>query len=549
MSGMLNRSLIARRISPGNAAPPPAPLASILQRLQRFCQEQTIECYLVGGSLRDLLLGRTPQDLDLVIPGDAAQIARRLADTLTGDFAALGPEKAVWRVMLPPTFSGKLYVDIAALRGEDILDDLQKRDFTINALALRLEALPALEAPAFAQLLIHQDQQACALLLDPADGLSDLRSKRLRVVQETVFQDDPLRLLRAIRLHLTHQLLITPSTASLMRRDARLLRLVAPERIRDELRQMLRFPHTIEAARALEEYRLFPAIFPSLYRHDGHDSTATPLTTQQSTRNEWVTLATTSQLIRAWQGKAPAFSAPEQAGMASFLQMSQKREFRRRWKKSPGRAYPRSILFLLAALLSDLLTGSLPTERPTHTQPATYPPEQLQGISTDLKRLSWGHQAVAFVISLLQENGVAWALEPPPDPMSATSWRAARHYLQRLGERGIDLALFCLICQIAHLKGASPDPSWQARAQTIIALIDTYYQQREALIPPLLIDGETLKTSLGLTSGPQIGALLAQARYAQLEGFIQTREEALQFIADHMSKRDYQEPQREKRHI
>src|SRR5579859_2500290 len=186
-------------VHPPEKAPAQAPLASLLQRLQRFCQEQAIECYLVGGSLRDLLLGRAPQDLDLVIPGDAAPVARRLADVLAGDFAALGPEKAVWRVILPATFSGKLFIDVATLRGRDITDDLRRRDFTINALALRLEELPALEASALAELLTHQEQQARALLIDPVDGWNDLRNRCLRVAQETVFQDDPLRLLRAIR--------------------------------------------------------------------------------------------------------------------------------------------------------------------------------------------------------------------------------------------------------------------------------------------------------------------------------------------------------------
>ena len=173
--------------------------------------------------------------------GDPELVARALADELKGSYAALSQEKGVKRVFLPKKPYGRLIIDLAPLHGERIADDLAQRDFTVNALALPIEAATMLAT------LHPQIEQPPEHLIDPFDGWRDLHARNLRVVQEQVFQKDPLRLLRAIRLSASRQLSIEPSTASILSRDAPLLRQVAPERIRDELLQMLAAPHVTTA--------------------------------------------------------------------------------------------------------------------------------------------------------------------------------------------------------------------------------------------------------------------------------------------------------------
>ncbi len=504
----------------------------LFQKLQRFFEEHALECYLVGGSLRDVLLGQHPQDIDLVVRGNPEQPARALADELKGKYIALSLEKGVKRILLPKRPYGRLIIDIAPLHGEHIADDLSQRDFTVNALALPVTAVPTLAA------LHPQYDEQPAPLIDPCNGWRDLRARTLRAVQASVFQHDPLRLLRAIRLSAQHQLSIEPATSGLLHRDAPLLIQTAPARIRDELLQMMSLSHAIQAVRMLDEYRLFPAILPGCYSpgspailhtsifHASHPGTSA-----------WPILTCMTKLLSAAQGEIAFLNQPEQQMLAPILQLSSRPAFKKRWKKSPGGVHARSALLLLAALLVDLLQDGQETSEPHLNGGAsdTRLSAQLQAIAADLKWLTLGRQAVAFIIFLLREQSSLWQMAPRPQPANGKPWIAARHYFEQFGERGVDLAAFHLACQMAASQGVSSGDAWQPEARLCIDLIEAYHHERSALIPPPLIDGQTITARLGFTKGPLIGRLLAAVRSAQLDGLIRTRAEALQFLTEEAS--------------
>ena len=107
-----------------------------LASIRRYLKGRTESAYLVGGYLRDGLLGRASVDLDVVVSGHAASLARGLADALRGAFYPLDPEHDVGRILLRRR--GRTYiVDLAALRGEDIEEDLAIRDFKIGRASCR----------------------------------------------------------------------------------------------------------------------------------------------------------------------------------------------------------------------------------------------------------------------------------------------------------------------------------------------------------------------------------------------------------------------------
>ncbi len=510
----------------------------LLKKLQQFFQTRSLQGYLVGGSLRDLLLGQQPQDLDLVVPGDPEQVARALADNLRGHFIALGLEKGVKRILLPKKPYGRLMIDIAPLHGKNIVEDLSQRDFTINALAIPIE-----EAAALATLPAQHEHQP-ASLIDPFNGWHDLRVRTLRVVQVEVFQQDPLRLLRAIRLSASRQLSIAPSTANLFHRNVPLLTQVAPERIRDELLQMACLPHVTAAVQMLDQYQLLPAIFPAFFAPGG---LAAPPNAEQPDRRTWATLTCMATFLAASQGAAASLTPIEQQMLAPIIRLSQRPAFKKRWKKSPGRAYARSSLLLLAALLADLLQDqSAPDPRLNGNAPGLPPLERLQAITGALKRLTLGRQAAAFIVFLLQESAAPRNVGPRPPAGNRSLWIAARHYFERFGERGVDLAAFCLARQMAVLQNASPDDAWQQHTRICADLIEAFYYERNALMPPSLIDGQTLIARLGNIRGPMIGALLAKVRHAQLDGLIRTRAEALQLIIEQAAdfEKEHGQPER-----
>ena len=199
--------------------------------------------WLVGGYVRDHLLGRPTHDLDIIVPEGAVRLARSLANTFAGASFVLDAERDVGRAILPLAHGESLEVDVARLRAPDLLDDLALRDFTINAMA---RDLTAEDSP----------------LVDPSNGREDLRRRLLRAVTEGAFTDDPLRLLRGVRMVAELNMDIEGATFNLMRRDAHLLSSVSPERVRDEMIRIVGAPDGWRHLRLLSDLALLPQVLP-----------------------------------------------------------------------------------------------------------------------------------------------------------------------------------------------------------------------------------------------------------------------------------------------
>ncbi|MBA4380544.1 MAG: hypothetical protein C0393_07725, partial [Anaerolinea sp.] len=166
--------------------------------------------YLVGGAVRDVLLGRATHrvgaahDLDFAMSGDAIKTARRVANSLKADFYPLDPERDTGRVIVTAEDGTRTVIDFAAFRGpdpstgsgQDLESDLRGRDFTLNAMAVDVRTLA---------------------LYDPLGGALDLREKRLRLCSLSAIEDDPLRILRAIRLAAAFGFRILPETRQAMK--------------------------------------------------------------------------------------------------------------------------------------------------------------------------------------------------------------------------------------------------------------------------------------------------------------------------------------------
>lgn len=201
-----------------------------VRELARGAAELGLPVWIVGGAVRDLWLGRPVNDVDAVVAGDAYPLARLLASRGLGTLVplSLSPPR-VYRLAGRET-----ELDVAELWGGSIDQDLARRDFTANAMAL---ALAPRGAP-----------------VDPFGGAGDLARRRLRAVDAQNFFDDPLRSLRAARFLATHGLVPDRATTGICRAAASGLAGVAPERIRAELAHLLKarraFPALAWAARA-----------------------------------------------------------------------------------------------------------------------------------------------------------------------------------------------------------------------------------------------------------------------------------------------------------
>ena len=196
--------------------------------------------YLVGGTVRDLLLGRTPVDIDLVVVGDIRRAAQHIAARTGGRIVDIGKKGfTVIRVASP-----EITIDITPLDHPTIEDDLLQRDFTINAMAYAINSRS---------------------LVDCTGGMRDMRQKLIRLVSTAALEKDPARLVRAYRMAASFQFSIHAGTRKAISRRCQLVDTVAGERIWAELVKIFNTSQSGAVIRDMADSGLLTAIFPEMY--------------------------------------------------------------------------------------------------------------------------------------------------------------------------------------------------------------------------------------------------------------------------------------------
>jgi putative nucleotidyltransferase with HDIG domain len=219
-----------------------ASAASVAAAREALAGEERV--WVVGGAVRDALLGEQVLDADLAVPpGREREAARAIAKQAGGVAFPLSERHATWRAVMEGGTAGEWHVDVTALRAEDIGSDLRLRDFTVNAIAVPL---------------------AGGEPVDPTGGVADAQARSLRVVAPGSLEDDPLRLLRAARIAARHDLELEPGTAKLIRSQATLAGEAAGERQLAELRAMLGGPQPLRSLELLDELGLTAVVLPEL---------------------------------------------------------------------------------------------------------------------------------------------------------------------------------------------------------------------------------------------------------------------------------------------
>ena len=234
----------------------------MLQAVAEILRSRGVEGWLVGGSVRDLELGRESPDLDIVVAGDAAAVAKEVAAALGAPWFVLSERHPTYRVMGPEG-----HVDVAAVRGGGILDDLGERDFTVNAMALPIRdgfpdgAHTGAGAVPEAGPRAPVDREA---LTDPFGGLEHLREHRLVAVSDRAFSDDPLRLMRAARFCHVLGFEIDGGLAGSIRAHAPELARTAMERVAAEMALTLAGGRSAEAALLWSDLGLLGVVLPEV---------------------------------------------------------------------------------------------------------------------------------------------------------------------------------------------------------------------------------------------------------------------------------------------
>lgn len=227
----------------------------IVLQVQEAAEELGMNLYLGGGAVRDLIGGFPLEDLDFVVEGKALKLARRLSRRkarVVWENSALQTAELEFPHGMLTTVSmaraGRGPRKRVRARPASILDDLRRRDFSVNAIGISL------------------NPHSRGLLLDPTNGAADMEKKELRALQPNGFLQDPIRLLRGARFRTRLQYEFEPKTAAQFQeaKDAKLLEKIAPEDLQREFRRIGRDYEPMEILRALQKEGLLAALHPKL---------------------------------------------------------------------------------------------------------------------------------------------------------------------------------------------------------------------------------------------------------------------------------------------
>lgn len=448
--------------------------------------------YLAGGRIRDWLLGREGRDIDLCFQGAAIPLARRIANATNGAFYVLDSETDAARILYQER---GIVIDVAGLRGNDIISDLWARDLTLNAMAVRLEDAVLPSPP----------------IIDPCHGRRDIEARVLRATSEEAFQRDPVRMLRAVRLEASLRFQMEPHTESWVRRDAKRLPSSSPERIRYELMQILSGRELEAHVRRMRELGLLDVALPEVARLGRSQDGLVPAVSSELD----LTLQTLSVVERL---TTAGDLRPDEAGvfgpfadtLADYL------------AQTVCDQRTRGVLLRWATLLHrtdqvasiNLIGGESRRQQPNEGEDAARVTERFHFSSQEVS-LVRSTVANALVLTRLAARG-HWdrrdlyryfqgAMCGPVEPL-LLAWA------------GLSLAE-------AH-PGAKPD-----LAALATDMLGNYFLHPEQLVtPPTLVTGADVMEWLGLEQGPMVGTVLRELREEQAMGVIATREEARELI-------------------
>ena len=233
------------------------------QALDDFAKKSGVELYLVGGSVRDLLLERETADIDFALASDAIAFAKAFAASIRATCIVLEENPATARVVVKPSDVSDvswLSMDFAQFRAASLTEDLRLRDLTINAMAIAFENARTITRQAC--------EQNAFRVIDPCGGMNDLAVGLLRFPSEKVVKEDPLRLLRIYRFAAQLDFEISESAIALIVKHRSSLSNVAMERCRDELVKIFKVKNAYPHLRRLEKVGLLEQVVPSISRSD-----------------------------------------------------------------------------------------------------------------------------------------------------------------------------------------------------------------------------------------------------------------------------------------
>ncbi len=474
----------------------------LLSEISRLLAKKHIPAYIVGGFIRDTLLGRPTADIDIAIDGDALEIAADIANALNAKFFSLDDINLIGRVILP---DGKWQVDFSTFN-RDIHQDLARRDFTIDAMAIELGI-----------------DFNFKNIIDPFNGQDDLKHRLIRVVDDNTFQSDAVRLLRAVRLSAELNFRIENATEKLISQESTLITKVAGERVREELLRLLNIKGAGERLFYLDKLGLLTALVPELAASKG---------VEQPLEHAWDVFDHSLQTVASVE--AVLRESPwEYADKAILSMVPWSEQLKSHFDREISSGSTGRSILKLAALFHDIAKPQTKTIEAERTRFLGHADIGAATAAVIMERLRFSNREIELVELL-----VKYHLRPTQMSHSGMPTdRAIYRYFRDTGESGIDLLYLCLADHLAARASALDIAEWREHCRMTDYVLTKHFTEEKLSAPPKILDGHDIIKIFQLEPGPKVGELLEALKEAQAAGEIATREQAVQYIRDLLSKK------------
>jgi poly(A) polymerase len=443
--------------------------------------------WIVGGALRDELLGRPVADVDVALPAGAVRdAAKRLSRAVRGPAFELSGEFGAWRVIGP----GQAFqVDLAPLQGETIEDDLARRDFTVNAMARPLGS-------------------DAGALVDPHGGARDLRERRLRMVAPAAFDDDPLRVLRLARFASELPLSPDEETVDAAARRAPAITRVAAERVFAELKRVVAADRVLDGLDLMASLGLTAHVLPELSALQGVE------------QNRYHHLDVHDHTLEVLAETVALELSPD-----AILGDAQLSERLRSYLAEPfSDEISRGTALRFGALLHD---AAKPETQAFHDDGSVlgFPGHADLGAGvarTVLTRLKASEKLRAHVALLARHHlGLGYLVHRAP-----LDRRTIHTYLVKTAPVEVDVSLLSIADRLAT-RGRKAEEAIAKHLDIARVVLPAALDFAAWRAQPPLVRGDELAAALGERPGPRIGELLAEIDAARYAGEVTTADEAI----------------------
>lgn len=445
---------------------------------------QGVEAYIVGGYVRDLLLGKENFDRDIVIAdSDVKKIAQKISQNLDGTLIELDNEWEIYRIVLRDKTN---YIDIAKAVNDNIKDDLARRDLTFNAIALKLNDLS---------------------VIDNHGGIADLKNKIIRGISEKNFEDDPLRLLRVFRFQAGLGFEIEPETFDYVKKHALEISKPAKERVNVELVKLFEGGFTDTALLNADRAGILEAVFPIV-----KEVKKIPPNTHHHLPLFDHVIETTRQIEKNFR------PLPDEA--KEIL------------NASPFGGAKKLAYLKLSAFLHDI------------GKPQTWIIEEKTGrhrfIKHDylgaklaapmLRELKFSKKQISYVQKMIKNHIL-------PSQLDINNEKSLIRFFRKMEDNVVDLVLLAMSDRLSAQGAAVTKEMTEKNLANLNYILKRYLEEKENIKPlPKLVSGTEVMEILNIPASPRLGKIINLLKEAQISGDVNTKEEAIDFLKSMFAK-------------